>query len=106
MRVFVLRIATEFEVVKVNVSDAVLAKVESLLAQSKCLGCKEVIPVGGRRTKGLCGACYEAARQRIKRNASARTKMVKAGEMLGGDGRGRPCKNEFTKKMRAKKTVS
>ena len=92
--------------VKVNVSDAVAAKVNALLAQSKCLGCKEVIPPSGRRTKGLCGACYEAARQRIKKSAGAKAKMVKAGEMLGSDQRGRPCKNAFTKKMRAKNGLS
>jgi hypothetical protein len=65
----------------------------------KCLGCE--CPYGSKEvpTRGLCTACYQAARRAIRAGKVEENALVKSGQMLELGKQGRPLSNPLAKKL-------
>ena len=92
----VFRVATEFDVVKVHLSDDVQAQVDQELADGKCLGCKQVKPAV---SCGQCSTCYPATMRKIAKKKANRNQLIREGYMLAPGDAGRRPSNEYTRKL-------
>lgn len=74
-------------------------RVEAALEAGKCLSCDKP---GSHMTRGLCSACYQAARRAIRFGRSSENDLVTQGKMLpkDADRLGRPPQNPMTKSIR------
>jgi hypothetical protein len=66
----------------------------------KCLGCEKSLARDG--TRGLCGACYQAARRAITKGQTTEAAMIRAGQMLESAPPGRPASNPLAKELAEK----
>lgn len=93
---FELRVATEFNVVKVKITKEVQARIDQLLAENRCLGCEEPIVEGERRRRGLCSTCHSGVMHAIRKGKKTEKELMEAGNLLAKDPGGRKPANKFT----------
>lgn len=91
--------AMEPIVVKVRVTDSALKRRQQLSGEGKCIGCEEKITPPDVRRRGLCNACYQAARTAIRDKRITETQLVRDGKMLPPEKGGRPTTNKFTREL-------
>jgi hypothetical protein len=91
------RVATEFSVVKVKVTDEGQERVDRLSAEARCLGCEETL--SGKVRCGLCDTCYQGTRNAIRKKQVSRNDLIRSGHMRVPQTGGRKPKNEFTRSL-------
>jgi hypothetical protein len=91
--------AMEPIVVKVRVTDAAIKRQQQLLTEGRCIGCEEKIAAPDVRRRGLCNACYQAARTAVRDKRISETQLVREGKMLPPSKGGRPATNKFTREL-------
>lgn len=76
-----------------------------LADDGKCLSCAGKIEIkDGEKegARGLCGACYQAARRAVKAGQTTETAMIRDGLMLECASAGRPLSNPLAKQLAEK----
>lgn len=96
------RVATEFNVVNVVVTEDVQKEVNRLKAEGRCLGCKEVIPNGDKVRLGQCSTCYSATYRAMKKGTKTFAELTELGQ-VASEPRGPKPKNSYTKSLRGNK---
>lgn len=92
------RVAKEWDVVRVRISEHGLKRVTALLAEGKCVACEE--PLLGQTPKcGQCPTCYQAARRAIDARKISRSELIREGKMLAPSKGGRKPSNKFTREL-------
>ncbi len=61
------RVATEFSVVKVKVTQEGAARSARLQAEHRCLGCEKQCESTVRLRRGLCDTCYAGMRYAVRK---------------------------------------
>jgi len=89
----------ESVIVKVRVTDAALKRRQQLTDAGKCVGCEREIGDGDTSRRGLCNACYQAARRAINGKKISEQQLVRDGKMMPPDIGGRPTENKFTREL-------
>jgi hypothetical protein len=93
------RVAKEWDVVRVRVSDEGTRRVAKLLADGRCVACEEPIEAGEQVKCGQCATCYQAARRAIKAKKVSRSQLIRDGKMLAPRDGGRKPSNKFTREL-------
>jgi Zn finger protein HypA/HybF involved in hydrogenase expression len=93
------RVATEFNVVSVMVTEDVQKEVERLKAEGRCLGCKEIIPEGDKVRLGQCSTCYGGTYRALKKGTKTFEELTANGQ-IASEPRGPKPKNNYTKSLR------
>lgn len=96
MAEFEFRVATEFNVVKVKISEETQQRIDRLLAIGACLGCEEPILEVDRMRRGLCSTCYAAVMTAIRKRNVSQKRLMEDGRLLPSKPGGRKPKNKFT----------
>ncbi len=92
----------ESVIVKVRVTDAALKRRQQLSDAGKCVGCEREIGENEICRRGLCNACYQAARRAINSKKMSEQQLVRDGKMMPPDVGGRPTDNKFTRELAGK----
>jgi protein-arginine kinase activator protein McsA len=74
-------------------------RVEKLTAEGKCLGCERTFDPDEVVRCGQCSACYQAARNAIRRRKTDKKTLIRDGKMLPPGKGGRPAANPFSKQL-------
>lgn len=93
------RVAKEWDVVKVRITDAGQKRADLLLSQGRCLGCEEKLQDGEQVKCGQCATCYQAARRAINSKSVSRSELIREGKMLAPRQGGRKPSNKFTQEL-------
>lgn len=96
------RVATEFNVVKVKVTNEAEERIKRLLAAGCCLGCEKSLATNERVRRGLCDTCYSGMRHAVKKRRTTENKLIAEGELLPPSPGGRKPANSFTEKLHNK----
>jgi len=96
------RVATEFNVVNVNVAEEVQQRVERLIAENRCLGCEEVIAEGTKVRLHQCETCYGATYRALLAGKKTREELMSLGKIAEMP-KGPKPKNDYTASLRGKK---
>ncbi len=94
-----VRVAKEFDVIKVKVSKEGEKRLAILQQEGKCLGCERELEQGERITCGMCATCYNAALKAFKKKKVTRTQLIREGKMLPATDGGRRPVNKFTQEL-------
>jgi hypothetical protein len=102
----IIRIATEFDLVKVNVTKAGEERIRRLSAVGKygaCLGCEHAFTEqeikDGKKKCGQCETCYNGSLYAFKKRRTTRKKLCDDGFMLAPAPGGRRPANDFTRSL-------
>lgn len=90
------RVATEFNVVKVRVSEEASKRIQVLQAACRCLGCERARIDDERFRRGLCDTCYGGVRNAIAKHRTTERDLMREGKLLAPLPGGRKPKNAFT----------
>lgn len=93
------RVATEFNVVDVVVSEDVQKEVDRLKGEGRCLGCRQPIPAGDKVRLGQCSTCYGGTYRALKKGIKKFADLLQLG-VIAKEPRGPKPKNEYTKSLR------
>lgn len=93
------RVATEFNVVNVLVTDEVQKEVERLKSEGRCLGCGKPIADGEKVRLGQCGTCYGATYRALKKGTTTFEQLTAQGK-IASEPRGPKPKNSYTQSLR------
>lgn len=96
MGVFEFRVATEFNVVKVKVTDEGQAHIDKMTQEGRCLGCEEPLQPDDRPRRGLCSTCYCGVLNAVKHHGASQKTLMESGRLLKAQPGGRKPKNKFT----------
>lgn len=92
------RVAKEWDVVKVRITEAGQKRADLLQSQNRCLGCEEKLD--GQQAKcGQCPTCYQASRRAIDARKVSRSELIREGKMLAPRTGGRKPSNKFTQEL-------
>lgn len=84
--------------ITVKVDEAIARERDALIAQRKCLGCKQKVDEEDPYKGCQCKTCYPATRTRIKQRKVTKTELIRSGEFFPKTP-GRKPKNAYTKKL-------
>jgi hypothetical protein len=92
------RVATEFSVMKVNVSKEGEARIKQFTEEHRCLGCGKKIDFanGERVRRGHCDTCYSGVRHAIRKKTVTEKELMQEGKLLPPAPGGRKPANDFT----------
>lgn len=93
------RVAKEWDVVRVRVTDEGQKRIDLLLPEGRCLGCEEKLQPGEQHKCGLHPTCYQAARRAINAKRVTRNQLIRDGKMLPPASGGRKPSNKFTREL-------
>lgn len=96
MGVFEFRVATEFNVVKVKVTDEGMQHIDKMTAAGCCLGCEEPLQPDDRPRRGLCSTCYAGVMHAVRKHGASEKSLMEKGRLLKAKPGGRKPKNKFT----------
>ena len=102
MSEILIRVATEFDVVKVKIGKEASARVERLQAvqpHGACLGCERPFEANQEIRCGMCSTCYNGALYAISKRRTTRVELIRLGRMLPATKGGRKPANSFTKSL-------
>lgn len=99
MATVMVRVATEFDVVRVKVNGEVQERIDRLKADGKCLGCEAEIQPGAKVRRGLCNTCYSAAYNAMQRKRVTEKQLMERGNLLPPSPGGRKPINAFTQSL-------
>jgi predicted RNA-binding Zn-ribbon protein involved in translation (DUF1610 family) len=85
--------------VSIRVSDEVAERIANYISKRKCLGCDKNLQAKERYVRGLCGNCYQTARNVMESGEKSEADLIKAGLLAGGVGGGRPASSAFRKRL-------
>ena len=74
-------------------------RVEKLTADGRCLGCERKLESNEVVRCGQCSACYQAARNAIRRRKTDKKTLIRDGKMLPPGKGGRPAANPFSRQL-------
>lgn len=96
----VMRVVKEFDVVQIKLKKEVIARIERLQAENKCIACEcEFLP-GERKTCGVHGdTCYQSQNYAIKKGLVTVRQLIEAGERLVPTSGGRPPASSYAAKL-------
>lgn len=89
------RVAREYDVVTVHVTNEGQERINKLLPNRQCLGCERKVGENENYTCGNCPTCYSGL---LEVPDGEREKLIKSGETLAPTKGGRRPKNPFTAK--------
>jgi len=98
------RVATEFSVVRVRVTQEGQERADRLSAQNRCLGCEMVHEDGSKVRCGLCDTCYQGVQNAVRRKKVSKSKLISSGHMFAPGKGGRKPKNSFTESLGKRST--
>lgn len=93
------RVAKEWDVVTIRISDSGQKRVAQLLSQNRCLGCEEKHDEGQEVKCGQCPTCYQASRRAITAKRVSRNELIREGKMLAPRTGGKRPINKFTQEL-------
>jgi hypothetical protein len=94
------RVATEFNVVNVMVTDTIQKHVDDLIAAGKCLGCEKPLVADDKIRLHQCSTCYSATYRAICRGTTTREQLTAQGK-VASQPRGPKPKNDYTASLRS-----
>jgi NifB/MoaA-like Fe-S oxidoreductase len=95
----IFRVAREYDVVRVRVTEEGQARVERLTAENRCLGCEAEHQAEAKVTCGQCATCYPASMRAIRNKQTTRSQLIRDGKMLPPTKGGRKPANKFTQEL-------
>jgi predicted RNA-binding Zn-ribbon protein involved in translation (DUF1610 family) len=85
--------------VAIRVSDDVANRIADFIARRKCLSCHVELQINQRYVRGLCGNCYQTARNVMEKGEKSEADLIRAGLLAGSTGGGRPARSAFRKRL-------
>lgn len=94
-----LRVATEFDVVRVQVPDEIQKRVDQLIAEHRCTACERKVEAGEKLRWHQCPTCWSGTYNAVKKKLTTMRKLVEQGKAAPGR-RGPKPKNAYTEALR------
>ena len=98
--IVVMRVVKEFDVIKIKLKKEVIARIERLQAQNKCIACECEFSAGERKTCGVhADTCYQSQNYAIKKGIKTVRQLIEAGERLVPTPGGRPPASAYAARL-------
>jgi protein-arginine kinase activator protein McsA len=93
------RVAREYDVVTVRITDQVKQRIDQLRLEGRCLGCQRQFEAGEKTCRGQCKTCYPNTARKIRDGKVNENQLIREGKLLPAGTGGRKPTNDYTREL-------